>query len=76
MSRIVLIVCVSVLALSSLVIAVSIARPGGVPANAMRPDFDAVFADAASIDVSAFTDADRENLRRAGLAHMATRADR
>jgi hypothetical protein len=76
MSRIVLVLSVCVLAFSSLVIAVSIARPGGGPANAMRPDFDAVFADAASVKVPAFTDADRENLRRAGLARLATHSDR
>jgi hypothetical protein len=80
MSRIVLVLSVSVLALSSLVIAVSIARPGANPiahpANAAGPDFDAVFADAASGHVGAFSEADRERLREIGLARISASAAR
>jgi hypothetical protein len=66
---------VAVAALSSLVVAASIARPGiGNPiveqANMTRPDFDRVFADAASISLPAFTDVDRETLRQAGLKRI------
>jgi hypothetical protein len=79
MSRTMLVLCVSVLTLSSMVIAASIARPGVNPiaqqAIATGPDFDAVFADAASGRVATFSEADREKLRKMGLARLSASAD-
>jgi hypothetical protein len=62
------------LALSTLVVVSTIARPGsGNPvagqANMARPDFDRVFADAESVNLP-FTDADREALRQIGLKRI------
>ena len=75
MSRNLLKLSLAVVALSALVIASPIARPGiGDPiveqANTTRPDFDRVFADAASVSLPAFTDVDRETLRQAVLKRM------
>jgi hypothetical protein len=75
MSRNWLKLSVAVVALSALVVASPIARPViGNPiaeqANTTRPDFDRVFADAASVSVPAFTDVDRETLRQAGLKRV------
>jgi hypothetical protein len=75
MSRNMLKLSVAVIALSTLVAASTIARPGiGNPiveqANMTRPDFDRVFTDAASVTLPAFTDVDRETLRQVGLKRM------
>jgi hypothetical protein len=75
MSQNLLKLSVAVLALSSLVIASTIARTGiGNPvveqANMTRPDFDRVFSDAASVNVPGFTDVDRETLRQTGLKRI------
>jgi hypothetical protein len=75
MSRNLVKLSVAVVALSALVIASPIARPIiGNPiveqVNTTRLDFDRVFADAASVNVPAFTDVDREALRQVGLKRM------
>jgi len=65
----------AVVALSTLVAVSTIARPGiGNPVaeqvNMTRPDFDRVFSDAESVSLPAFTDVDRETLRRIGLKRI------